>query len=56
MFVIGGLVLGAISGGFAARQRGGKRADIAQWAAVWAILFGLLGLFLTLLLDRMLRG
>jgi hypothetical protein len=56
MFVIGGLILGAISGGWTARQRGGKPADIAQWAAVWAILFGLVGLFVTLVLDRMLRG
>jgi len=56
MFVIGGLVLGAIGGGLRARARGGKAADIAQYAAVYAILFGLLGLFLTLYLDRMLRG
>jgi hypothetical protein len=56
MFVIGGLVLGAVTGGLTARRRGGKPADIAQWATVWAILFGLLGLFITLFLDRMLRG
>jgi hypothetical protein len=56
MIVIGGLILGAIGGGWTARRRGGKPADIAQWAAVWAILLGILGLFLTLLLDRMLRG
>jgi hypothetical protein len=56
MFVIGGLVLGAIGGGWTARKRGGRPADIAQWAAVWAILFGLIGLFLTLILDRMLLG
>lgn len=54
--MIGGLVLGAIGGGLRARARGGKAADIAQYAAVYAILFGLLGLFLTLYLDRMLRG
>jgi hypothetical protein len=56
MFVIGGLVLGAVTGGLTARRRGGKPADIAQWATVWAILFGLVGLFITLFLDRMLRG
>jgi hypothetical protein len=56
MFVIGGLILGALSGGLTARRRGGKPADIAQWAAVWAILFGLVGLFVTLALDRLLRG
>ena len=56
MLVIGGLMLGALTGGLTARRRGGKPADIAQWAAVWGILFGLVGLFLTLFLDRMLLG
>lgn len=56
MFVIAGLVLGAMAGAWQARKRGGRAADIAQYAAVYAILFGLVGLFLTLLLDRMLRG
>ena len=56
MFVIGGLILGALSGGVTARKRGGKPADMAQWAAAWAILFGLVGLFVTLMLDRMLLG
>lgn len=39
-----------------AKARGGKAADIAQYALVHAILFGLIGLFLTVYLDRMLRG
>ena len=56
MFVIGGLVFGAIGGGLAARRRGGKPADIAQWAAGFGIMFGLLGLVVTLFIDRMLRG
>ena len=56
MLVIGGLVIGALGGGLRAKSRGGKLADIAQYAAVYGILFGLLGLFLTLYLDRMLRG
>jgi hypothetical protein len=56
MFVIAGLVLGALGGGWTARRRGGQRADILQYAAVYAILFGLVGLFLTLILDRLLLG
>jgi len=56
MFVIAGVVLGALGGGWQAKRRNGKPADIAQYAAVYAILFGLLGLFVTLLLDRILRG
>jgi hypothetical protein len=56
MIVIGGLVLGALGGGWTAKRRGGKPADIAQYAAVYAILFGLVGLFLTLILDTLLLG
>ena len=56
MFVIAGLVLGALGGGWTAKRGGGKTADIAQYAAVYAILFGLVGLFVTLILDRLLLG
>lgn len=56
MFVIGGLVLGAIVGGLTARRRGGRPADIAQYAAGFGIAFGLAGLFVTLILDRLLLG
>jgi hypothetical protein len=56
MFVIGGFLIGAIGGGLRARARGGKGADIAQYAAVYGILFALIGLFITVYLDRMLRG
>ena len=56
MLVIGGLVLGAIGGALYARRYGGKPIDMAQYAASFGIAFGLLGLFLTLLLDRLLLG
>lgn len=56
MFVIGGLVLGAIVGALTARRGGGKPADMAQYAAGYGIAFGLLGLFVTLILDRLLLG
>lgn len=56
MFVIGGLLLGAIGGGLRAKARGGKLADILQYAFVLGLLFALLGLFITIYLDRMLRG
>ena len=54
MLVIGGLVIGALWGGFSAKRRGGRPADIAQYAAVYAILLGLLGLFATIALERLL--
>jgi uncharacterized protein YqgC (DUF456 family) len=56
MVVIGGFLVGAVGGSLVARRRGGKPADMAQYAAVFAIIGGLIGLFITLYLDRMLRG
>ena len=52
IFPLVGIVFGALYGALAARRRGGKTADLLQWAAVWAILLGLVGLFLTILLQR----
>lgn len=56
MFVIGGFLLGAIGGGLRAKTRGGKLADILQYGFVFGLLFALIGLFITIYLDRMLRG
>jgi hypothetical protein len=55
MFVIGGFLVGAIGGGLRARARGGKPADILQYAFVHGLIFAIMGLFLTIYLDRMLR-
>jgi hypothetical protein len=54
MIVIAGLVLGAIGGALRARSRGGKALDQAQYAAGYGIAFGLLGMFVTIGLERML--
>jgi hypothetical protein len=54
MIVIGGLVCGAIFGALIARRRGGRPADMAQYAAGYGIALALIGLFLTILLERML--
>ncbi len=53
MFVIGGLVIGALWGGISAKRRGGRPADIAQYAAVYAIALGILGLFVTIAVERL---
>lgn len=50
--VLAGILAGAVFGAWRARQRGGNRLDMAQWAAVHAILFGLVGLILTIVLGR----
>ena len=47
MIVIGTALLGAILGGLQARKRQGNRLDIAQYAASYAIAFGLIGMIIT---------
>lgn len=52
MIVIGLALIGAIIGGLRAKARGGKPADIAQYATAHAIAFGLVGLFATIAIHR----
>ena len=53
IYPLGGLVIGALLGAFRANSRGGKLADIAQWAAVFALIFGIIGLFIAVIMTRM---
>lgn len=55
MIVIAGMVIGALWGGLSAKKRGGRPADIAQYAAVYGIALAILGVFLTIIIDRSLR-
>ena len=48
MMVIAGAILGVILGARSAIRRKGNRLDIIQFCAVYALAFGLAGLFLTL--------
>jgi len=52
MIVIAGVVLGAIWGGLLAKRRKGNGFDIAQYAAGYAIAFGIIGLFITIFVER----
>lgn len=54
MIVIAGVLIGAIWGGLVARRRKGNGFDIAQYAAGYGIAFGLVGLFVTIFVERML--
>ena len=47
MIVLAGAILGALAGGIVAARRGGGRLDIAQYAAVYMLIFALAGLFIT---------
>jgi hypothetical protein len=56
MIVLAGLVLGALFGAGLAKKRGGRKLDMLQYAAGFAIFFMLIGLFATIFLERMLAG
>ncbi|MCX7565293.1 apolipoprotein acyltransferase [Sulfitobacter sp. F26169L] len=53
MIVIGLAIIGALIGGFTARKRRGNRKDIAQYAVGYALAFIIVGMFLTVIIDRM---
>ncbi len=53
MIVIIAVLAGAAFGVRHARKRGGALADLLQYGAVYAIIFGLAGTIVTLVLDRL---
>ena len=53
MIVIVALVTGLFWGWLTARRRGGSTFDRVQYALVYAILFGIAGLALTIFIARM---
>ncbi|SLN13984.1 hypothetical protein [Roseisalinus antarcticus] len=52
IYPLSGLLLGAIGGALAARRKGGKTADLLQWAAVWAMICAMIGLFILVFIER----
>lgn len=52
MIVILGAIIGAIIGGSLAKKRGGKPLDILQYAGIFALMFAIGGLFVTLFAHR----
>ena len=53
MIVLAALILGVAYGVFTARKRNGNRLDMAQYGAAYGIAFTLIGLFVTLGIDRL---
>jgi len=47
-----GMLIGAVFGAWRARARKGNAKDMVQWGAVFAILFGIIGLFVLIFLQR----
>ena len=52
IYPLAGILIGAALGAYRARRRKGNRLDMAQWAAVHGMIFGLLGLLLLIFLAR----
>ena len=52
IYPLAGLLFGAAFGAFRARARGGKMLDMLQWGGSFAILFGLIGLFVLVFIER----
>ena len=56
MIVLFAILAGAALGDRRARKAGGGRKDRIQYALAHALAFAIAGLFVTVLLDRSLRG
>lgn len=56
MIVIVAIILGALLGDLRARRAQGNSKDRLQYAAAHALAFAILGLFVTIIIDRALRG
>lgn len=52
MILIAALVIGALLGWRRAAALGGNRKDQLQYAAAYALAFSVIGLFVTVLIDR----
>ena len=52
IYPLAGLLIGAIFGGLMARRKGGNRLDVLQWAAVNAMIFGVLGMLVLIFIER----
>jgi uncharacterized membrane protein YfcA len=52
IYPLAGLLIGALLGALGARRRNGVGLDLAQWAAVGAIIGALVGLFLLIVIQR----
>lgn len=52
IYPLAGLLFGAILGAIRAKLRGGTTFDLLQWGAVFAIAFGLIGLFILVFIER----
>lgn len=53
MIIVAGILIGSIWGVIYVRRQEGAGFDMAQYAAVWGLIGGLLGVILTIGIDRL---
>lgn len=53
MIVLLGMIAGGIYGAWRVKRRGGKGFDVAQYAAVFTIIGAIVGLFVTIGVERL---
>ena len=53
MIVIASALIGAVLGVWQAHRKNGNRLDMAQYGAIFALIFAVLGVFLAIYLDRL---
>ncbi len=54
MIVIIAFFVGAALGAYRARSKKGNRLDTAQYAAIYGLIFAVIGVFITIFLGKML--
>lgn len=52
IYPLAGLIFGALFGTYRAKIHNGKALDLLQWGAVYAMLFGIIGLFVLIFIER----
>ncbi|MDA5095707.1 hypothetical protein O2N63_16570 [Aliiroseovarius sp. KMU-50] len=52
MIVIAALLAGAIFGAWRAKSKGGRGFDVAQYAAIYGLIFALIAVFVTVIITR----
>ena len=52
IYPLAGIVIRAVLGAVGAKRQEGKTADLLQWAAVGAMICGIIGLFVLIFIER----
>ena len=52
IFPLGGIIIGALIGAIRAKRRGGTVMDMLQWGTAFAVMLGIVGLFVLVFMQR----